>query len=256
MLFVMKKQLLSLIRFRMAIGGNKVFSSRLAGKMALKDARPALSAELKELAGKAAFMLGEAVKPDIEQQLNAFFSELMKLRSPDDIQFAIHYFMIQMYKVCLERTESGIFLSELGDFFEVVKAESSLNRIKDLLKQNYMRVHENLEHFKQDHVHDPVQKAKAWIKENLSQKIAIKDISDQVYVNPTYLCEIFKKQTGQTVLDYITDVRLEKARELLVDTDHNVGTVSQLLGYQDTKYFSRLFKQKWGRLPSEFKKLH
>ncbi|WP_424766954.1 response regulator transcription factor [Paenibacillus sp. sgz302251] len=253
-LLVMKKQLLSLIRFRMAFGGNKVFSSRSAGEMAMKDAKTAVSSELKEMASKAAFMLGEATKPDIELQLNAFFSELTKLRTPDDIQYAIHFFMIQMYKICLEHTESGIFLSELDDLFEVLKVESNLNRMKSLLKQCFLQVHEKLLHFKQDHVHDPVMKAKAWIKDNINQKIAIKDISDQVYVNPTYFCEIFKKQTGQTVLDYITDVRLEKARDLLLDTDFNVGKISQLLGYQDTKYFSRLFKQKWGRLPSEYKK--
>ncbi|WP_419875450.1 response regulator transcription factor [Candidatus Pristimantibacillus sp. PTI5] len=253
-LFVMKKQLQSLIRFRMAFGGNKVFSSRLAGEMALMDTKTVFTSEMKEYANKATVMLGQASMPEIEKQLNAFFGEITKLRSPDSIQFAIHYFMIQMYKACLENTESGIFLSELDDLFEVAKVESNMNRIKNVLKQNFIRVHEKLLLYKQDHVHDPVVKAKTWIKENISHKIAIKEISDQVYMNPTYFCEVFKKQTGKTILDYITDVRLEKARELLLGTDYNVGKISQLIGYQDTKYFSRLFKQKWGQLPSEYKK--
>lgn len=252
---VMRKQLRSLIRFRMVFGGNKVFSSRLTGEMALKEEKSAFSAEIKEMANKAAFMLGQAAMPDIEKQLNAFFNELTKLRSPDDIQFAIQYFMIQMYKVCLESTESGIFLSELDDLFEAVKAESNLNRVKHLVKLNFVQVHEKLLAYRLDHVHDPIVKAKAWIKENLDQKISIKGISEHVYMNPTYFCELFKKQTGKTVLEYITDVRLEKARELLLDTDLKVGKISELLGYQDTKYFSKIFKQKWGRLPSEYKKL-
>lgn len=253
-LFVMKKQLQSLIRFRMAFGGNKVFTSRLAGEMAVMDTKTAFTSEMKEYVNKAVVMLGRASMPEIEKQLDVFFGEMTKLRSPDSIHFAIHYFMIQMYKACLENTESGIFLSELDDLFEVVKAESNMNRIKNVLQQNFIRVHEKLLLYKQDYVHDPVMKARTWIKENINQKIAIKEISDHVYMNPTYFCEVFKKQTGKTILDYITDVRLEKARELLLDTDYNVGKISKLIGYQDTKYFSRLFKQKWGHLPSEYKK--
>ncbi|GGG01420.1 response regulator transcription factor [Paenibacillus abyssi] len=251
---IMKKQLHSLIRFRMAFGGNKVFSSRLADELGTRDVKPSLSSEMKEMAGKSAFMLGRAEMGEIEAQLNAFFGEITKLRSPDDIQFAIQYFMIQLYKVCLESTESGMLWSDLDELFEAVKAESNLNRIKNAIKQNVVQLHGKLLHYQQEHAHDPVVKAKAWIKEHISQKISIKDISDHVYMNPTYFCEFFKKQTGKTVLDYITDVRLEKARELLLDTDLNIGKISQQLGYQDTKYFSRLFKQKWGQLPSEYKK--
>ncbi|HUC91522.1 MAG TPA: response regulator [Paenibacillus sp.] len=251
----MKKQLLSLIRCRMVFGGNQVFSSRLTGEMALKEEKRFFSADMKETAGKAAFMLGQAAAPDIERELNAFFAGLTKLRSPDDMQFAIHYLMIQMYKVCLDSTESGIFLSDLDDLFEAVKAESNLNRVKSLVKQSFFQVHGKLLEYREDHVDDPIVKAKAWIKDNLNRKLSIKSISDQVYMNPTYFCEVFKKQTGKTVLDYITDVRLEKARQLLLETDMKIGKISELLGYQDTKYFSRLFKQKWGRLPSEYKRL-
>jgi two-component system response regulator YesN len=254
LLMVMRKQLQSLIRLRMVYGGNKVFSSRSTGSMVWKEEKPAFP-EMKEMAGRAAGMLGQATDPDIEKQLHAFFSELSRLRSPDDIQFAIQYFVIQIYKECLERTESGLFLSDLDDLFELVKAESNLNRIKRVVKRHVMQVHHNMRSFQEAQVQDPVVKAKTWIKENLEQKISIKFISEHVYLNPTYFCEVFKKQTGQTVLDYITDVRLEKARELLMKSELKVGAISQMLGYQDTKYFSRLFKQKWGQLPSEYKKL-
>ncbi|GAA3315136.1 hypothetical protein GCM10020331_009400 [Ectobacillus funiculus] len=74
-------------------------------------------------------------------------------------------------------------------------------------------------------------------------------------MNPNYFfVNIFKKQTGKTVFDYITDLRLETAKELLQEQDLKVAEIARLIGYQDTKYFSRLFKQRWGSLPSEFKK--
>jgi two-component system response regulator YesN len=72
-------------------------------------------------------------------------------------------------------------------------------------------------------------------------------------MNPTYFCEFFKNQTGETVLDYVTRIRIEKARELLLKTDLKIYDISIKVGYTDTKYFSKLFKKHYGEVPSKFK---
>lgn len=100
---------------------------------------------------------------------------------------------------------------------------------------------------------NPIQVAKEWIKNNLGENISIKKIAQQVYMNPNYFCDYFKNQTGETILDYVTSARLEKAKELLEKTDLKIYDIAISVGYQDTKYFSRLFKQWLGQTPSQFR---
>ncbi|MCY9697693.1 response regulator transcription factor [Paenibacillus alginolyticus] len=250
---IMKKQLLSLMRFRMLYGGNQVFSSRLTSESGFKNEKPFISPGLKELAGQLTSTLGRCAITEVDKLLSSFFKEMTKLSSPSGMLSVIHYLIFEMYGVCMENMESGIFLGELDDVFEAIKAESNLNRLKEQVKQIVFQVHQKLLNYKVDNVQVPVVKAKAWIHENLDQKISVKLISDQVYMNPTYFCEYFKNQTSETVLDYVTRIRLEKAKELLLNTDLKIGEISERVGYQDTKYFSRLFKQKWGILPSKYK---
>lgn len=66
-------------------------------------------------------------------------------------------------------------------------------------------------------------------------------------MNPTYFCEYFKNQTGETVLDFVTKARIEKAKELLLSTDFKIYDISQQVGYNDTKYFSKLFRKYFGK---------
>jgi two-component system response regulator YesN len=75
-------------------------------------------------------------------------------------------------------------------------------------------------------------------------------------MSPTYFSNFFKAQTGETILDYVTKCRLEKAKDLLGTTDLKIYDISTQLGYQDTKYFSRLFKQWYGQSPSQYRELH
>nr|WP_249316549.1 AraC family transcriptional regulator [Bacillus sp. FJAT-50079] len=108
-----------------------------------------------------------------------------------------------------------------------------------------------------DHSHsDPIHQAKAWINNNLSENITIKKLADHVYLNPTYFCEYFKAQTGDTVLNYVTKKRLHEAKELLEKTDLKIYDVATRVGYQDTKYFSRLFKQWTNQSPSQYREKH
>ncbi|WP_342046791.1 response regulator transcription factor [Bacillus sp. OTU530] len=251
----MKKQLHSLIRMRMIYGGNQVYSPRLINELKDTEENNWFAANnMKGFASKLTSMLGRSDTSKIEKELSDLFKKIKKWRSPMEIQYALEYLMIYMFKVNLEDTESGIVLSDLGYILQEIKVESNINELENLVKQTFIQVHKKQLAFQQDPTLTPIMKTKKWINENLSQKITLQDISDYVYMNPNYFCQYFKKQTGKTVFDYITDLRLETAKELLQEQDLKVAEIARLIGYQDTKYFSRLFKQKWGSLPSEFKK--
>lgn len=98
-----------------------------------------------------------------------------------------------------------------------------------------------------------VQKAADYIKLNYSEKISIKEIADQLYLSPNYLSELFKKHTGKTISEYLTEYRLEKACQLLDHAEYRVGDVSGMVGIHDGKYFSNMFKKKYGMTPTEYR---
>ena len=74
--------------------------------------------------------------------------------------------------------------------------------------------------------------------------------------NATYFSTLFKKETGQNFTDYLTELRIGKARELLSGDKVSVQDVAEMVGYSDLKYFSRLFKKSTGVSPSDYKKLY
>lgn len=98
-----------------------------------------------------------------------------------------------------------------------------------------------------------VQKAADYMKLNYSEKISIKEIADQLYLSPNYLSELFKKHTGKTISEYLTDYRLEKACQLLDHAEYRVGDVSGMVGIHDGRYFSNMFKKKYGMTPTEYR---
>ena len=98
-----------------------------------------------------------------------------------------------------------------------------------------------------------VQKAADYIKLNYSEKISIKEIADQLYLSPNYLSELFKKHTGKTISEYLTEYRLEKACQLLDHAEYCVGDVSGMVGIHDGRYFSNMFKKKYGMTPTEYR---
>lgn len=97
---------------------------------------------------------------------------------------------------------------------------------------------------------------KNYIDEHFSENISLSDLSSQVYLNPKYISELFKKETGITFSDYLAAVRIEKAKDYLIDPRFRVNEIASWVGYSDIKYFRKLFKKIVGVTPSEFRKLH
>ncbi|MNI85751.1 HTH-type transcriptional regulator YesS [compost metagenome] len=72
-------------------------------------------------------------------------------------------------------------------------------------------------------------------------------------MTPNYLSMLFKSRTGRTFIDTLTDLRMEEAKRRITETGSKNFEISQDVGYQDPRYFSKLFKQKVGMTPSEYR---
>ena len=72
-------------------------------------------------------------------------------------------------------------------------------------------------------------------------------------MNPNYFSEMFKRETGQNYIEYVTRARMRKAMSLLTETPAKISEVANSVGYEDLKYFNRLFKKFTGVTPSEYR---
>lgn len=86
------------------------------------------------------------------------------------------------------------------------------------------------------------------------ESLSVKDISDHVYLSTSYVCTLFKTETGQTLNQYITEYRINKAKQLLRDPRYKITEISSRVGYADSNYFGKIFKKCVGFSPSEYRK--
>lgn len=97
---------------------------------------------------------------------------------------------------------------------------------------------------------------KQFIHEHYAEQIDLNALASIVYLTPTYVSKLFKQETGHTITDYLTDVRLQHAKRLLTHEPHlKVQEISEQVGYVDVAYFHKLFKRTIGITPSQFKKI-
>lgn len=102
----------------------------------------------------------------------------------------------------------------------------------------------------------PIRLAKQYINENYNKAVSLEGVSGYIGFNPAYFSSMFKKATGQNFMDYVIEIRIMNARNLLVQTDQDVADIAATVGYTDLKYFSRIFKKLTNLTPSEYRKLY
>ena len=100
-----------------------------------------------------------------------------------------------------------------------------------------------------------VEAAKAYIQANYSRDISLDEVSREVNISPYYFSKIFKEDVGEGFVEYLTKIRMDRAKELLTTTEYSRKEICSMVGYADPNYFSRTFKKNVGVTPTEYKQL-
>lgn len=177
---------------------------------------------------------------------HAVFAPLMdgRLKLPrfifedDKVYAQIKEFYDKIYSLSKETTISA-YLTIKAHFYQILSClyeENLLIRVAD---------NEKIEHIKS---------ILTYLRLNSSQKITINMAASFAGMNPQYFCRYFKKYTGKTMTEYINEVRIEKAAELLVSTDDLISDIAQQCGFDNLGYFIKRFTEKKKMSPSHFRK--
>jgi len=92
-----------------------------------------------------------------------------------------------------------------------------------------------------------------YVRENLTQRVALTDAAAAADLSPNYLAHLLKKETGKTFTDLVTERRMEKAQELLTHTMMRISEIAEAVGFEDEAYFARRFKQCFHVAPREYR---
>jgi two-component system response regulator YesN len=101
---------------------------------------------------------------------------------------------------------------------------------------------------------DVMLQIKQYIREHSNEDISLEMISETVRLSPFYVSKMFKEQFGTNYIDFLTDCRMEKAKDLLADPDKSLKEITYDIGYNDPNYFSRVFKKMTGLSPTDYRK--
>lgn len=96
----------------------------------------------------------------------------------------------------------------------------------------------------------------SYINRNLTTELSIDTIADYCHLSKFHMCRLFRENTGMTIMQYVLEQRLVKARYALTQTDLPVSTIAMQTGFPSISYFCHVFREKEGISPTEFRKWH
>ena len=98
-----------------------------------------------------------------------------------------------------------------------------------------------------------IKTAKDYIDAHFDKDISLDDVSKVVNISPYYFSKIFKEESGLNFIEYLTNIRIDKAKNLLENSNLSIKEICVSCGYSDPNYFSRSFKKNVGVTPTEYK---
>ncbi|WP_435164956.1 response regulator transcription factor [Paenibacillus glycanilyticus] len=101
--------------------------------------------------------------------------------------------------------------------------------------------------------HSIVSRVHQFVQAYLSEDVSLQAIADHVYMHPTHLSKVFKRETGENISEYLLRLRMERAVFLLKDSRYKVYEIASMLGYKNPTYFIKVFKEHFGVTPQEFR---
>lgn len=137
--------------------------------------------------------------------------------------------------------------------YSAISTITKANDLKDYCNRIFDRIRMAEEKKEYYDTNSLINKAKVFIQENIYKDISQEETANQLYICPSYLSRLFKKQTGESFTQFVTRSKIEKAIELLKEPQYKTYQVSEMLGYKTPRYFSRLFRAQTGMNPSEYR---
>lgn len=129
---------------------------------------------------------------------------------------------------------------------------SDFKTIMDMVNINIDRLEESCSG-SSSVVHREIETVKQYIYDHYNEELSVEALAQRVYMAPSYLSHVFKKETGQNISKFIKTFRMEKAREMLENTHNKIVNISNAVGYPNVSYFCQSFREYFGISPQKYR---
>lgn len=129
---------------------------------------------------------------------------------------------------------------------------TDIGKVIELIEENVLRLEKE---FNSNSLvlHKEIESIKQMIYENYDKELSVEQLAEKVYMAPSYLSHVFKKETGQNLSKFIKAYRMEKAKEMLENTHKKIVNISYDVGYSNVSYFCQSFREYFGISPQKFR---
>lgn len=169
------------------------------------------------------------------------------------VLFKITTTMLNTFNEAIDKNYTEIVID--FNVFNQVFEKNSMEEIKEYYLNLCKQFMNQIDKKREDDQGDLVSRASNYIYINYSNKdLDVQSICDYLHISPSYFSRLFKSEKKETIIEFLTRIRMEKSKELLKKTSMKVFEISEAVGYEDTHYFSYNFKKHIGITPTEYRK--
>lgn len=205
---------------------------------------------------KALFdMLEKGSLEGTKEKANNFF-DWMVMNYPDcemDIKLKVLEFILFAEQKAFLSGGMTYYFKYRQDYLSTLMSIENYEQLRAWFLDKVSEACRNLTTKKEEQASGIIAKAKAYIEENYHKDISLDDVSRSVDISPYYFSKLFKEETGENFIEYLTTVRIEHAKKLLHQRDLSIKNIGIDTGYSDPNYFSRIFKKYVGITPTEYR---
>ena len=141
----------------------------------------------------------------------------------------------------------------IASLYPMIEGCENIMDLNDILKEASIKAAENINLYNNTNMRLLLKNAVEYLKTHFAESITLNDVAEKLYVSTYYLSRMFKKETNQNFVDYLNELRIEKAKELLKDVRFKTYEIADAVGISDAHYFSKIFKKYAGITPTEFR---
>lgn len=162
------------------------------------------------------------------------------------------YYRLFLVMESIRRQQSLPDTAAPGSIAELIEGCFTFDDLHGALKEASERFFLDIQKPREEH--PTIYRIKEYIGHHYTNEtLSVKDISSYVFLSSPYVCTLFKAETGLTLNQYLTQYRMERAKQLLCDPRYKITDISSKVGYSDGNYFGKSFKKYTGYSPSEFR---
>ncbi|MCR4626985.1 MAG: response regulator [Treponema sp.] len=218
------------------------------------ETRPATHEEIKECSKKLLnrIRLGDA--GSVRQLVSLYCTTLFDFyqNNLDKIKNAIFEFIVNLRNAILEM-DNNYKDSTFEQAFTTLSKTDTTYELEQFVLKSCMECVTLASSLSKNNQNPIISQACEYLENHISEEITLESAASQLNVSSFYLSKLFKKEKGENFISYLTDLRLKKAKNLLQDKSLIIKEITAAVGYNDQNYFSKLFKNKFGITPTEYR---